>query len=108
MLCGFSIMAAESESYTIRRFRSQDALGVTECVRDVYGDAYCAHLELYHPDDIVRLNATGELRSVVALDPGERLVGHYALERSAQSPVAESGEAMVAPSHQHHGLLERM
>lgn len=97
-----------TDLYTIRRFVPEDAEGVVACVRQVYGDAYSAHPELYIPREIVRLNASGELVSVVALDAAGQVVGHYALERPGLVPVAESGEAMVAPAHQHHGLLERM
>jgi hypothetical protein len=96
------------DGYTVRRFRLEDAPAVTACVRAVYGDAYLAHLELYDPTAVARLNASGELVSVVALDPAGVVVGHYALERPGLTLVAESGEAMVAPAHQHHGLLERM
>src|SRR5262249_11978427 len=54
-------------------------------------------------------NQTGSLISIVALDSDDEVVGHYALERpDARSEVAESGEAMVLPKHQHHHLLEGM
>jgi hypothetical protein len=95
--------------YTVRRLRAEDARGVVDCVRRVYGDSYIIHTELYHPEEIVALNEAGRLVSVVALNEGEEIVGHYALERpDPASRIAESGEAMVLPEHQHHHLLEKM
>jgi hypothetical protein len=95
--------------YTVRRLCAADAQGVVDCVRQVYGDSYIIHTELYHPEEIVSLNEAGRLVSVVALDSNGEIVGHYALERPNPSfRVAESGEAMVRPEHQHHHLLEQM
>jgi hypothetical protein len=95
--------------YTVRRMRAEDAEGVVDCVRRVYGDSYIIHTELYHPEEIVALNEAGRLISVVALNNSGEIVGHYALERpDLRSRVAESGEAMVLPEHQHHHLLEKM
>ena len=78
----------ETPGYTVRRLRAEDATGVAACVRRVYGDSYL-HRELYQPDQIIRLNETGELVSVVALDAGEQVVGHYALERPGLGAIAE-------------------
>src|SRR3954468_5817455 len=97
--------AAVATDYAVRRLRPEDAAGVLDCVRCIYGPSY-VHPELYHPDELLRLNAAGELVSVVALDPGGRVVGHYALERPGR--IAESGEAMVLPECRHHALMERM
>jgi hypothetical protein len=95
-------------AYTIRRLRPEDAAGVTACVRRVYGETYICHKELYDPEKILRLNQTGQLVSFVAVDGAGQVVGHYALERPDLGRVAETGEAMVLPEHQHHHLLERM
>jgi hypothetical protein len=95
--------------YTVRRLRPEDAAGVVDCVRQVYGDSYIIHTELYHPEQIVELNRTGHLVSVVALDPEGRIVGHYALERpDPRASAVESGEAMVLAEHRHQHLLESM
>lgn len=95
--------------YTVRRLCAQDAQGVVDCVRRVYGDSYIVHTELYHAEKIVALNESGQLVSIVALNNDDEIVGHYALERpDLRLRVAESGEAMVLPEHQHHHLLENM
>jgi hypothetical protein len=100
---------SSTADYTIRRLLPEDAAGVVACVREVYGDSYIIHTELYHPEEIVRLNETGRLVSVVALDGRGRIVAHYALERQdLRLPAAESGEAMVLAEHRHHHLLEQM
>lgn len=94
--------------YTIRRFQPDDAAGVTDCVRKVYGSTYLVHPELYHPEQVARLNERGQLISLVALAPDGSVGGHYAVERPDLGPVGETGEAIVLPEHRHHHLLERM
>jgi N-acetylglutamate synthase-like GNAT family acetyltransferase len=94
--------------YTVRRFRPEDAAGIAAVVRRVYGETYVIHQELYEPARIVELNQSGRLVSVVAVDEAGQVVGHYALERPDLGRIAETGEAMVLPEHQHHHLLERM
>ena len=102
-------METTRTEYLVRRLCADDAQGVTACVRRVYGDSYIIHTELYHPEQIVTLNESGQLVSVVALDSANEIVGHYALERPDQKlRIAESGEAMVIPEHQHQHLLEKM
>src|SRR5262245_17009966 len=101
-------METIAPGYTIRRFRPEDAAGVTECVRKVYGGTYLVHPELYHPEQVVRLNERGQLVSLVALAPDGSVGGHYAIERPDLGPIGETGEAIVLPEHRHHHLLERM
>lgn len=96
-----------AESYTVRPFVPADAPGVAALVQRVYGGLYY-HDELYHPDEVIRLNATGHLFSVVALDPAGTVVGHTAIMREELGCVAETGEAMVDPAHRAHHLLHEM
>jgi hypothetical protein len=98
---------APEQEYTIRRLRAEDAIGVAQCVYRAYGYSYPNH-DLYYPDRIAHLNATGELVSVVAVDAAGAVVGHLALERPDLGRVAESGQAVVAPAHRGRHLLERM
>jgi hypothetical protein len=93
--------------YTIRRFRSEDAAGVTRLVEGVYGDTYYPP-NLYSPEEIVHLNEAERLVSIVALDSLGQVVGHYALERPDLGAVAEASDAIVAPECRHHHLLEEM
>lgn len=94
-------------NYTIRRLTPADAPGVAKCVREIYGESY-VHRDLYDPDAIVRENEADETVSVVALDPGGRIVGHYAIVEPQPHGIAETGEAMVLPDHRHHELMDRM
>jgi hypothetical protein len=93
--------------YTIRRFRSEDAAGVTRLVEGVYGDTYYPR-DLYSPEEIVHLNEAEKLVSVVALDSTGQVIGHYALERPDLGAVAEASDAIVAVGYRHHHLLEEM
>jgi hypothetical protein len=93
--------------YATRRLEPADAPGVTACVKEVYGESY-AHRELYDPGQIVRMNRTGELVSIVAVHGESQVVGHYALERPDLGRIAEEGEALVIPEHRHEHLMESM
>src|SRR5215510_8814615 len=93
--------------YTIRRFHSRDAAGVTRLVEVVYGDTYYPR-ELYNPDKIVELNEAEKLVSVVTLDSAGEVIGHYAFERPDLGAVAEASDAIVAVGYRHHHLLEEM
>jgi hypothetical protein len=99
---------SEAADYTIRPFHPGDEAGISTCVQSCYGDSYVLHKELYHPQQIARLNAGGRLVSVVAVAPTSAVVGHYAVERPALGPIGETGEAMVHPEHRRHRLFERM
>jgi N-acetylglutamate synthase-like GNAT family acetyltransferase len=92
---------------TIRRLRPDDATGLSGLVRRVYGDGY-PRAELYVPAAIVERVATGAWISFVAVDAEGRVLGHMALEPSAEGPVAEMGMGMVLPEHRRHGVLERL
>ncbi len=94
-------------AYSVRRFRPDDAQGVGDCFRRVYGDSYI-HQELYDPEELIRQNQSGQTISVVAVEPSGRVVGHYALERPELGRIAEEGEALVLPECRHHHLMEDM
>jgi hypothetical protein len=64
--------------------------------------------DLYSPERIAQLNAAGQLISAVALDEAGAVVGHAALERPEPVPIAEVGQAVVAPAHRGRKVLERM
>lgn len=97
-----------ADAYTVRQFIPADAPRITALVQRIYGSHYCYHDELYHPDEVVRLNESGQLISVVALDPAGTLVGHCAIMRGDLGRVAETGESMVDPAHRSHHLMQRM
>ncbi len=94
-------------SYSLHRLTPEYARAIPALTLRVNGPSY-VHDEVYHPDRLLRLNLSGELVSVVALDSAAEVVGHSALERPKLSRIAETGEAMVLPEHRHHHLLDRM
>ncbi len=96
-----------ANGYTVRRLSPNDAAGVKRLVESVYGDTYYPR-DLYDPEQIVRLNQAGRLVSIVALDSAHQVIGHYALERPHLGAVAEASDAIVAPEHRHHHLMEQM
>jgi anti-sigma regulatory factor (Ser/Thr protein kinase) len=98
---------APAQTYVIRRLRPEDAVGVSQCVYRSYGYTY-GNADLYYPERIAHMNETGHLVSVVAVDEAGAVVGHLALERPDLGPVAESGQAVVAPAHRGRHLLERL
>ncbi|MET0503590.1 MAG: hypothetical protein ABW172_18880 [Candidatus Binatia bacterium] len=96
-----------ASEYTIRRFCCDDAAGVTRLVETVYGDTYYPR-ELYTPEQVVHLNETEKLVSVVTLNSVGQVIGHYALERPDLGAVAEASDAIVAMGYRHHHLFEQM
>lgn len=102
-----SLPESTGSKYIIRRFCSDDAAGVTRLVEGVYGDTYYPR-DLYTPEQIVHLNVSEKLVSVVALDSARQVIGHYALERPDLGAVAEASDAIVAQAYRHHHLFEEM
>ncbi len=98
---------APEQEYTIRRLRPEDAIRVSQCIYRTYGNTY-PNEDLYYPERIIQQNETGELISAVTLDERGEIVGHYALERPGLGITAESGQAIVIPSHRGRKLMERM
>ncbi|MDQ3815767.1 MAG: ATP-binding protein [Armatimonadota bacterium] len=98
---------APEQEYTIRRLQPDDAVGVARIIYRTYGYTYL-HEDCYHPERLARLNETGELVSIVAVDASGEVVGHYALERPGMTKVAERGMAVVSPAHRGRDLMQRM
>jgi anti-sigma regulatory factor (Ser/Thr protein kinase) len=98
---------APEQTYSIRLLRPEEAVQVSQCIYRAWGYTY-PNDDLYYPDRIAHLNATGELVSVVAVDEAGEVVGHFALERPGLGSIAETGQAVVSPAHRGRKLLERM
>lgn len=91
----------------MRRLEPREAIQVARCVYRAYGYSH-PNEDLYYPERIVHLNEIGTLISAVAVDAAGEVVGHYALERHPDGPVAESAQAIVSPPHRGRRLMERM
>lgn len=88
-----------AQPYAIDRFRPEDAEGVAQLFRSVYGDGYpvATYVE---PALLIRENASGHVISSVARTTDDEIVGHNALFNSAAHPgTYESGAGVVHQVH---------
>jgi anti-sigma regulatory factor (Ser/Thr protein kinase)/L-amino acid N-acyltransferase YncA len=98
---------APEQNYVIRRMKPEEAVQVSQLMYRAYGNSYF-NADVYYPERIVAQNANGTLLSIVAQGEDGSLVGHCALERNREGPVAEGGQAVVDPTHRGRGLLNRI
>ncbi len=98
---------APVQPYTIRRMAAGEELQVAQLIYRAYGGTYF-NRDVYYPERIAAHNARGTVLSFVAQGQAGRLVGHYALERNQDGPVAEGGQAVVDPAHRGRNLLIQM
>lgn len=99
---------APAQTYTVRRFRPEDANGVVRCVYDAYGYTYPSSY-IYYPQRIVELNGSGTLVSGVAIsDLTGEVVGHCSAIRCYPGGTAEGSQAVVKRAHQGQFLLSRI
>jgi anti-sigma regulatory factor (Ser/Thr protein kinase) len=96
---------APQQTYSVRRFRPEDAAGVARAFYLTYGYRYIFPA-VYVPQRLIELNACDGYISMVALAEDGEIVGHYAMRRDAGTPVAEGCGAIVVPAHRGRGLLE--
>jgi L-amino acid N-acyltransferase YncA len=88
-----------SHTYTIRRFRPEDGIGVARCAYGAYGYSYPSS-DLYTPRRLAELNENGFFISMVALsDQTGEVVGHCSVQRYYIGGTVEVGQAVVNPSH---------
>lgn len=98
---------APDQAYTIRRFVPADAIGVARAFYLTYGYAYDL-AAVYVPERLVELNESGAYISIVALASDGDVVGHCALARDGDAPIADVAGAIVLPAHRGRNLLNRM
>jgi hypothetical protein len=98
---------APPQEYTIRRFEPSDAPGVARAFYLTYGYAYDLSA-VYVPARLIELNDSGAYLSIVAVTAGGDVVGHYALARDGDEPIADACGAVVVPAHRGRDLLNRL
>jgi hypothetical protein len=98
---------APEQTYVIRRFEPADALGVARAFYLTYGYAYDLKA-VYVPARLIELNRSGRFISIVALAADGEIVGHYALAREGDEPIADACSAIVLPAHRGRDLLNRL
>ena len=96
-----------SDAFTVRRFRADDAAGVCQCFRRIYGDSY-PRRDVYDPARLGEVNRSGKLSSLVAQHESGQIAAHIALEPAMLGAVAEVGMALVLPEFRRYGLFRRL
>jgi len=92
----------------IRLMKPDEALEVARLVYGGYGYSY-VRPDLYFPDRIKNLNASGKMISAVAVTPEGRIAGHMALSREENgSLLGEIGYAVVDLTFRKQGIAEEL
>ena len=87
------------QRFEVDLFRPEDAVGVSQLFRTVFGDGYPIQ-KFLKPELLIEENATGQTISSVARTPKGDIVAHNALFRSAPyERIYESGAGLVHPSY---------
>ncbi len=102
-----SVPLAPEQEYAIRRFVPADGIGVARAFYLTYGYAYDL-AAVYVPQRLVELNESGSYISIVALASNGEVIGHCALARDGDAPIADVAGAIVLPAHRGRNLLNRM
>ena len=102
-----SVPLAPPQQYSVRRFQPEDAAGVARAFFQTWGYHYIFPA-VYVPERLIALNAANAYISIVALSEAGEVVGHFALDPLAGTPLVDGCAAIVNPAHRGRGLLERM
>ncbi|HNQ64276.1 MAG TPA: GNAT family N-acetyltransferase [Syntrophorhabdaceae bacterium] len=96
--------------FRIYSFKPDDATGVAQLFREVYGDGYPIKI-VYNPEQLVTAFENNEYIPVVARTPDNRIVGFSSLYRSApHRGVYEAGLFLVLPDYRNtyiFGMLSK-
>ncbi|HOE64410.1 MAG TPA: ATP-binding protein [Candidatus Sumerlaeota bacterium] len=97
-----------STPVSIRIMQPDEAVELMKCIYRVYGYSY-TYEDVYKPEKISELLASGMATACVAVTPEKRIVGHLALIKDApEDLVPESAEAVVDPLFRGRGIFEKM
>lgn len=92
----------------IRRLLATDAKALGDLFSRCYGDTYGSS-EFYDAVELARRIETGSLRSVVAVDEADSVLGHTGINvRDGAALVCETGNTVVDPAARGQGLLKRL
>jgi anti-sigma regulatory factor (Ser/Thr protein kinase) len=93
---------------TIRLMRPDESLSLARCAYRCYGYTYSTD-NFYFPERVHELVESGLMVSVVAVTPGDEIIGHLSLTKDAPDAlVGEAGQAIVDPRYRGHGILKKM
>lgn len=100
--------AAAPDEIAIRRLRPDDAEQLVDCFRRCYGETYVADA-FYDPLRLAERVAAQQLRSVVAVDRADGIVGHMGLTiRERPSLTVDAGNTVVDPRCRGQNLAARL
>jgi hypothetical protein len=102
-----SVPLAPAQEYTIRRFQPRDAAGVGRAFYQTWGYHYIFPA-VYVPKRLIQLNKNNDYISVVAVAENGEIVGHFALDPFAGTPLVDACGAIIVPAHRGRGLLDRL
>jgi len=102
-----ALPSIDGKTLEVRLFRPEDAGQIAQCAWRCYEYSYVSD-NLYLPERLTAMNASGEMLSAVAVDPNGVVYGHAAMSFSTGSPAAESGKAFVVPEARGGGAFQRM
>lgn len=98
----------DAEGLTIVELGPDDAPRLVDCVRRAWGDSY-QDREVYDVGDLAARLRSQMLRSVGAVAPDGRVVGHMAMmKRRAGDRTSDAGMTIVDPAFRGHRLSERL
>lgn len=100
---------ANGSPWAIDIFRPEDAAGVAELYRHVYGDNYPVR-DVYEPQKLVTQSMTGEAYRVVARTDSGQVLGHIAFYRSSppNRNLYEIGQMMVRQDYRVSEMAGRL
>lgn len=105
-----SMPAAISEKieYDVRRMKPSEAIEVSKGAYKSHGYTFFDE-HIYYPDQIIALNESGEMISVVAVTKDQAFMGHAALHYPYEgAPIAELTYIFVNPEYRSQGCMGRM
>jgi hypothetical protein len=96
--------APVNDDFTVGYFRKEDAPGIVELFRSVYGDQYPIRV-FYDPAALTSANEEGKYYSMVARNAAGRIIGVWHLYRSAPyASLYEAGAGLVLKEYRNRGL----
>jgi hypothetical protein len=97
-----------TDEYSVELFRPQDAKGIVNLVRSVYGDDYPIKI-FYDPGALTEANERGDYYSIVARTPKDEVIGVHHLYRSAPfRSLYEWGVGLVLREYRGAGVSNRI
>jgi serine/threonine-protein kinase RsbW len=98
----------EKIEYEVRPMQPHESIEISKGAYKSHGYSFFDE-HIYYPDQIVEMNKTGELVSVVAITKDRKFMGHAALHYPEPgSPVAEYTFVFVNPEYRGQGCLTRL